>query len=402
MEITLKDFMRMQPNYPRVTDADQYYYKIAVTLGRLWDNSRRFMQLPEATRRAVVLAVTGYYQDVIADAGLWRAFVMMHQHLYGKPLPFYPRRKDYVDYELNLDDVRFVIWYTIEGQQLENFTISPLDDDIEWLAGLFHKVLSRHYESAPNPTEYNIAVGVDTNDVADADAIYDLSHWLFFNSYFMRPGAKVAMTRSILEARDIISKTRKRDQLDKLRDLNDRTMLANPTGPLALPIGQWVELIVNAKLPDEPAQATEPHRLYADLLQATGGSELAFFGTYEELEDFLAGAMHWDRPAEGIFPALKGHSNFVVLGNRAKGMLIAPDVAQLLAHEANPLYNQEVAAREAHTLITQPGRAPVDLVRYAFAHNLVPDASLPLDDTGRLLHDNWDFLLRLYHQPPVE
>ena len=204
MDITVKDFMKMQPNNPKVTEADKFYMRIALRLAQLWDNSHRFVNLPEGTRKAVVLAVTGYYQDVIADAGLWRSFVMMHERLYGTPLPFYKRADDYVDYELNVDDLRFVIWYTIEGQRYENFTLSPLDPAIEWLARLFYKVLDQNYETAPNPVEYNLAVGVDPDDVADANAIYDLSHWLFYDSYLMKPAAKIALARHLIEARDII------------------------------------------------------------------------------------------------------------------------------------------------------------------------------------------------------
>ena len=37
-------------------------------------------------------------------------------------------------------------------------------------------------------------------------------------------------------------------------------------------------------------------------------------------------------------------------------------------------------------------------MRYLFDHDMLPDAVLPGDDSGRLLLDNWDFLARLYQQ----
>ena len=47
-----------------------------------------------------------------------------------------------------------------------------------------------------------------------------------------------------------------------------------------------------------------------------------------------------------------------------------------------------------------PGHQNVHGVKelHGCTHRLLPDAALPADDTGRLLHDNWDFLLRLYQQ----
>ena len=92
-----------------------------------------------------------------------------------------------------------------------------------------------------------------------------------------------------------------------------------------------------------------------------------------------------------MLPSLKEYGNFVVLANKEHGILIAPNVAQFVAMEGNALYDQTAAAREAHTLVTEPGRCPADLIRYLFEHHLLPDAVLPADDTGEILHANWDF-----------
>ena len=151
------------------------------------------------------------------------------------------------------------------------------------------------------------------------------------------------------------------------------------------------------------------------LLLATGGKEIAFINSYDALEAFLSDQMGWGPSAEGHLPSLREADNFVILGNRAKGILIAPNVAQYLAHPDNPLYDPAVAAAEAHTLVTTPGRVPFDLLRYAFANGMLPDARLPHDTltphhgsnptagrestAGSLLHSNWDFLSRLYLGP---
>lgn len=398
MDITTQEFMKMQPNNPRVTESDKYYLQLAVRLAKLWDNSHKFASLPERTRKDIVLAVVGYYQDIIADAGIWRSFTTLHNHLYGKPLPFFERTEDYIDSELNLDDIKFLIWYTIEGHNFENFTIFPFDKNIEWLAKLFFHVLDQNYETAPNPTEYNMAVGVDIHDVEDANSIYDLSHWLFFDCYFMKPAAKLAIAQSLMEAKNIIEKE-KRDVEGHLQDLNDRTMLNNPTGPLSLTIGEWMEMIVNGKMPeflDKPK--AQPHKLYTEFTAATGGSEIAFFNSYAALEKFLVEKMRWQQQEGGVLPQMKPFHNFVVLGNHDKGILIAHDVAQYIAHPDNELYDRGTAMKDGYTLVTKMGKCPVDLVKYTFSHGFAPDAVLPGDSTKRLLHDNWDFLARLYLQ----
>lgn len=265
MRITEHDFMLMQPNKGHRSSTDQYYHQLACRLAGLWESDGCFLSLPERARRAVVLAVVGYFQDIVADAGLWRSFTMMHNHLYGKPLPFYERADDYIDYELNRDDLRFLIWYTLDGMSLQNFLYSPLNRDIEWLANLFFAALDEVYEQAPTPIELSVAVGVDPTDVEDAGAIYDLSRWLFFDSYLMKPAAKAVLARMLLEAREIM-KREQHDRESKLDDLQDRTMLSATTGPLQLSIGQWVELIATGKIPEiEPMKEVEALGLPANM-----------------------------------------------------------------------------------------------------------------------------------------
>lgn len=398
MEISVKEFMLMQPNCPRVTDSDKYYLALAMRLAALWDESRLMPGQTDAARRRVVLAVVGYYQDVVADAGLWRAFTMMHEHLYGSPLPFYGRSDNYVNYELNLDDLRFVIWYTLEGLAPHNGMLNPLNEDIARLARLFFAQLDSCYDDAPNPVEYNLITGIETGDDSDASSVYDLSRWLFFHSYLMPPAAKVTLAQKSLEAGRIAAGVC-RDRDEALRNLDDRTMIGNPTGPLSLSVGQWIRLIADAELPEQLAdEAAATCDEYDRFVEANGGDRLVFFATYAELEEFLLGTL--DRPSVGhaLYPEFVNRSNFVAMAHPQKGVVVVPDAAKFICHPANACYDRLAARSEAHTLITSYGRYPMELGRRVFSMGLVPDAALPCDPTGRLLLDNWDFLARLYQQ----
>ncbi len=398
MEISAKEFMRMQPNAKKVTEAEKYYIELASRLAQHWDDCGRFTHLSDSERQAVVLAVVGYFQDIVTDAGIWRSFSMMHSHLYGTPLPFYPRRDDYIDFELNVDDLRFLIWYALEGQHYHNFNLSPLDPDIEWLANEFHKLLDEVYETAPEAVEYNIKTGVDPNDVEDANSIFELSTWLFYHCYFMKHASKITIARTHIKAQKMLKESGMA-AAEKIQNLYDRVMLSQPCGPLALPIGEWVQMVATGQLPRANAtdQATSIHHLYTDFMKANG-KEIGFFKDYKALTSFLTQKMGWENEDNGIFPNLADQRNFVVLANKAHGILIAPNVAQFVAMEGNSLYDKDEAAREAHTLVTEQGRCPADLIRYLFENELLPDAVLPADTTGKLLHSNWDFLARLYQQ----
>ena len=248
MEITVKDFMERQPNNPKVAETDQFYLWIALRLAKLWDESPWLRDFDDDLRRDVVLAVTGYYQDVVADGGLWRSFSRLHHERYGSPVPHYGRREDYVDYELNLDDVRFVIWWTIAGER-GGEVLDPQDAGLEGLATAFHMLLDQEYEQAPVPQQFNIASEVELTNPADAQRIYDYAYWLYWRSFLLRPSSLAVMERAMPEAHAIIARAGETDARPLLLDLNERLMSTEPAGPIPLTTAQWLRLIIDDKLP---------------------------------------------------------------------------------------------------------------------------------------------------------
>ncbi len=405
MEISAKDFMLKQPNYPQVAESDKYYMVLAGRLAKIWDNARILMNVGEEVRRDVVLAVTGYFQDIVADAGIWRSFSTLCYELYRRPLPFFDRPDDYIDSELNLIDLQFIIWYVIDCEGERHGSLSPFDANIERLAQLFFNLLDAVYEEAPTPVEYNMAMDVDFNDEQDTEKVYDLSHWLFWNCYFLRPAATSTLRMAASKAQSIIeSYPDKEEAQQRLLEMNRQLMVENTTGPLSLSIGEWMELIVNGAMPqledEQPVEADGEHRFYRQLVEATGGSRIAFIDGYDALEQFVGERMGWGKSENGHLPSMKKFANFVLLGNPRRGLLIAHDVAQYINHPDNPMYDAEAARREAHRLVTERGVAPIDLVKYVFENDLVPEARLPFEAGNKrsLLHENWDFFARLYLQ----
>lgn len=248
MEISVKDYMERQPSNPRVEPTDQFYLWIALRLAKVWDESPWLRELDDDVRRDVVLAVTGYYQDIVADGGLWRSFLCLHYNRYGKLLPHGVNLDEYIEYELNLDDVRHVIWWTIAGERGVD-ALDPHDDALEALALAFHMVLEPEYGQSPVPEQFCIARRVDLDSPADAQAIYDYAYWLYWRSFLLRPSSQQVMERAMPEAHDIISRAGETDARPLLQDLNDRLMATVPVGPIPLTTAQWLRLIINGSLP---------------------------------------------------------------------------------------------------------------------------------------------------------
>ena len=248
MEISVKDFMERQPNHPQVAETDQFYLWIALRLAKLWDESSWLRGLDDGIRRDVVLAVTGYYQDVVADGGLWRSFTRMHDERHGSPLPHYGRSEEYVDYELNRDDVRYVIWWTVAGETGSE-VLDPHDTELEALAMAFHKLLDEEYEQAPVPRQFCIASEVDLDNPQDAQRIYDYAYWLYWRSFLLRPSSLAVMQRATPQAHAIIERAGESDARPLLLELNERLMSTQPAGPIPLTTAQWLHLIIDDQLP---------------------------------------------------------------------------------------------------------------------------------------------------------
>lgn len=81
--------------------SDRFYFDVAL---RLVEKAKEIVggaPVHEALVERAALCVIGYYQDMIADAGLWHGFSDECRRLYGTPVPFFKVSEDYVDYELN-------------------------------------------------------------------------------------------------------------------------------------------------------------------------------------------------------------------------------------------------------------------------------------------------------------
>lgn len=242
MEITVKEYMKQQPGFPEVSDTDKYYYVIAVHLARAWDKCNILTNIDEKTRIRVVLALIGYYQDIVADAGLWRTFTSLHNAHYGTPLPHFECNDDYIDYELNLDDIRYLIWYTLDNSAELEQKPSPQSDEILQLAQQFYYVLDYDYEKAPVPVELKMLTGVDIDDEADMQTTYDLAHWFYWRSYMMQVSAMEATASVMDEAQALITQHGADGAVPYLHDLNDFVMASRPAriGPISLPLSEWL------------------------------------------------------------------------------------------------------------------------------------------------------------------
>lgn len=397
--IKMERFLVRQPGWPEETSTDKFYHKVANKLVEIARHDGHFRTWPESVVEQGALCVTGYYQDVIADAGIWHGFIDECRRRFGKTLPFYTTGEDYMDYELNREDVRFMVWYVFAMTDESRRELYPLDTELLEGADRWYEYLDSIYEEAPLPAEFNPAHELEIHNPEDNEQLMDLANWLYMHCYLLTPAN--ALTLSTILSRPSLHEGEESNE--KLREAIHKAMNEYPTGPLALYLREWLYLVVENRMPPRPKlkagenPGSGQHPYYAGFTAATGGRTIAYFATYDDLNRFFIEALGWEQ-GEYHLPTLKGSADFVLMVNPEKGMLVARDIARCIADPDNALYDKTYARDHAIDLLTVRGCCPGDLLKYICGEGWLPDARFPGSDDTELTVQNWEFIARCYLQ----
>lgn len=395
--ITEQQFLVRQPSYPKRTATTDYYRQLANLMVGAAFGRKLTEGLPESVVARAAMCVTGYFQDIVCDSGIWRSFIECHHKFYGRWLPFFNTGDDYIPHELNVEDVRFLVWYAVvmnyENRRLEY----PLDSVLMKLADLWHAMLDKIYEDAPEPEDFFFWRGLEVNNSEDQEEVYHFSHWLYMHCYLTTPAFALTLA-------DIVNVPEIRDKHDMaaLQAKLDDAMAEIPTGPMALYLVEWLNMILGGKFPKEEDKQEQwngdkPHPTYEKFVAANGGSPIALFPDYESLNRFLIEKLGWTA-GEDHLVQLKESGDFVLMVNPGKGMLVAHDICKCLDLPGNAMYDREYARRHSIELLTERGCCPIDLLKYLWSVDALPDAVFSGSDDHELVEANRDFIARCYLQ----
>lgn len=405
--ISKQQFLVRQPSYPKETATTEYFYALANHLAGSKGARRLTIEgWPQNVVDRAALIVTGYFQDILTDSGLWRAFTSACHDLYGSWLPYFDTEEinhndgeyeGYVPFELNPQDVRFLVWYALCMNYEDRRVWDPRDPEIEALAAEWHSMLDIIYDTAPQPDGYFLWQGLELHNSEEHRQLAQFFHWLFLHSYLMMPAFALSL-------REIIERPGMQDtsNVTALQNALEEAMSQLPTGPLALYMREWLELILENKSitdiqnsengkesrdprtdnhADDEKEGNDSGTLnptYLKFVKATGGSPIKFISGYESLNDFFINALGWSA-GEKHLSQFKDCRDFVLLVNPHKGLLLAHDICRCIyMPDENPYYDKEYAATHAIELLTRRGACPADLLHFLWDADAIPDAAFPL------------------------
>lgn len=411
-DINMRQFLFWQPNGDVQQSTDEAYLRVCNRMYHTWDKRALMQEVPDDLRKVVCLGLIGYFQDINADAGLWRIFTEQCQERYGRYVPFHENTEDYVPAELNPADVEFIVWYYLAFNSMQFRFLNPLHEGLKETAKALFDVLNAEYDKMPPPVNYKVLMDCELNNPEDNETLYDLGQWLFWRNWLMLPPFQLTYAQIYSHFVEIQEHASTPEQADKeVEEARTEVMSTFPTGPLALYMREWISLLLDGKMsikaPAEQHTQDKEHPYYTAFVKATDGKEICFIRTYDELNNFFIKGMGWEEGLEHL-AQFKNHENFVLMVTRERGLMVAKNIAKCVKHPDNPLYDEQHARQFAFTLLSQRATCPADMLLYLCKGGYLPDARFPENatlvsakgepDTAKLVADNYDFIARVYLQ----
>ena len=112
-KIFSKDWLQLHP-YAQSTTIDGYYTNIANRIYDILVATELINSFEENEAKQTALRLAAYFEDVISQTNIWRAFITSFKEDYGHYLPFFTTSDHYYEDELNRVDIDFLLWIYLQ------------------------------------------------------------------------------------------------------------------------------------------------------------------------------------------------------------------------------------------------------------------------------------------------
>jgi len=248
--IYMQDWLALHP-YNRVSATDNYYLDLANNILGIWNKADFGFPVSDEIKSSVACHLTAYFEDVISQSGLWKAFILKNKEFYGNYLPFYSPSDNYFEDEANYEDVAFLLWLNMQlyvGNDKEE-VLDPEDPSIMNLAKEIYDLLDAEYETAPENSFMTDFFYFEGKEYNKFPAFANDAEWLFFQSYLLAPCNEEPINEIIGQVHKYYSKYGDKEKNAIVTDAVNRLMFSDPCGPLALNINEWFSIIAGTQQP---------------------------------------------------------------------------------------------------------------------------------------------------------
>lgn len=355
------------------------------------------LKLDKPVQMMLAAYMTGYLRDVVSDGGLWRTFINSCHETYGRWLPFYDVDDQYIEYELNQEDVRFMTWYLVAMLNRSSSNISPDDRMLTNLADKIFRIMDKYYLDLPETPGYRDMFDLEPDEPDYLDRLFDLVYWLITKSFLISPEITHSRAGECMEIIKLANQSDAKSHEECSKQLS--LLSQQPIGPLALNVAEWLDLLGKGgkalKCSEYLEEDGEPLKRYGLFMQATDGRPLYFAKDYAELNRFMIEHLDFEPGVEHL-EQLKDAVDFTIRFDKTKGLQIVPYSAYYIKCDYNPLYNKKEAQQYSINALTELYVCPHDLRLFLLSHNMLADVSFDGGKSHNMVVENADFIQRVF------
>lgn len=245
--IYINQWLELKP-YEKQVATDRYYLKLCNKVKQAIATNKQSaglqIYLGKKEMNILTCFLTSYFEDIISETNLWNTFVKHHVELYHKPLPFF-KTEEYYEDEIDLQDVRFLIWYFLNTFQQEKFT-APFNHFITETAEKVMDVFDAAWDYAPENKALKPFYSISENET-DFYRSRNLINNILFESYLFFPDTLLDLRSNEM---NIIEENRDDENLISfLNELRDDAIHNAHTRLLGFYGKEWASKIVGENHP---------------------------------------------------------------------------------------------------------------------------------------------------------
>lgn len=243
--IYIEQWLDLKP-YDKHTSTDNYYLKISndikIALADKKHTDEVFESLDNNQLNILACFLASYLEDLVSETNIWNSFIKAHKELYGVVLPYYDV-SDYFEGEINIQDVRFLIWYYISSV-VEDVLPFPLVNYISTIANDVMTILEREWEYAPENELLKTYYIIDTNE-EDFYEVRNLIDRILFKTYLFYPDTYREL--ALNEFKIIEESQGDPSVITYLQESRDYMLHTARTSLLSFSGKKWTSLIIGEK-----------------------------------------------------------------------------------------------------------------------------------------------------------
>ena len=241
-KIYIDEWHNLKP-YESNVPTDTYYLKLSNEIKRILKSNEQAlifqMYLEEDDIDLLSCFLCSYFEDIISETNIWNSFVSIHKTKYNKTLPFY-ELENYIEKEINNQDIYFLIWYFINTIQESKF-ISPFNDFIYFSGDKIMEIFEREWENAPINEQLQSFYQISENEI-DYYEVRKRIDTILFKTYLFFPDTGIDFFNSEFD----VFEEHKHDPMlmNLLNENRDNNLHKLHTRLLSLKGSEWAQEIV--------------------------------------------------------------------------------------------------------------------------------------------------------------